>query len=173
MREYAIGEVTALTGVSADTLRYYEKIGLLKRVARSAAGHRRYSSPDLERLRFIGRSQKMNFRLAEIATLLEFRDNPAQARGAVRTIAADKLEEVEKHVEELNHLRGELRLLLNLCASADGYCPILESLDGETRKAILEHVEDLGDTHLAFSRLELTAKRWGQDELEQGLDLED
>lgn len=132
MPNYAIGEVTALAGVSRDTLRYYEKIGLLKAVSRSAAGHRRYSDADIERLRFIGRSQKMHFRLAEIATLLEFRDGPHLARGTVRTIAADKLEEIEKHVKELDHLRGELRLLLNLCASADGYCPILESLDGDS-----------------------------------------
>ncbi|CAN5147196.1 Zn(2+)-responsive transcriptional regulator [soil metagenome] len=132
---YSIGEVTDLAGVSRDTLRYYEKIGLLKPVARSAAGHRRYGSHDLERLRFIGRGQKMNFRLAEIATLLKFRDNPAQSRESVRSIAAAKLEEVENHVEELNHLRGELQLLLNLCAGADGHCPILESLDGGSATA--------------------------------------
>lgn len=130
MRTYMIGEVTDLTAVPQDTLRYYEKIGLLKTVDRDVGGRRRYRERDLERLRFIRRGQKMNFSLGEIAHLLELRDAPGRARPAVLAMAAAKLQDVEHHLEELRHLRGELHLLLNLCASGDGPCPILQSLDG-------------------------------------------
>lgn len=131
MRTYMIGEVTDLTAVPQDTLRYYEKIGLLKPVARDPGGRRRYREHDLERLRFIRRGQKMSFSLAEIGKLLELRDAPARARPAVLQLAAAKLGDVEHHLDELNHLHGELQLLLNLCASSDGPCPILQSLEGE------------------------------------------
>ncbi|MEK7758413.1 MAG: MerR family transcriptional regulator, partial [Pseudomonadota bacterium] len=59
--------MTQLLGLSADTLRYYEKIGLLQRISRNTAGVRYYSEQDISRLRFIQRAQKMNFSLAEIA----------------------------------------------------------------------------------------------------------
>lgn len=126
----SIGEVAALTGVSQDTLRYYEKIGLFKPVARDAGGRRRYRDSDLERLRFIRRGQKMNFSLDEIAHLLELRDAPGRARRQVRAMAAEKLQAIEQHLAELSQLRGELQLLLNLCTQDEGPCPILQSLDG-------------------------------------------
>lgn len=123
-----IGEVVAATGLSADTLRYYEKIRLMPKVQRSG-GVRCYSDKDLSRLRFIQRAQKMGFRLSEIADLLSFRENPQQAKPQVRALAHSKLADIEQHLMELTTLRDELRLLTNLCgASAEG-CPILESFD--------------------------------------------
>jgi len=80
MSEYRISQVTDALGLSADTLRYYEKIGLLPRVSRAGSGARRYNDEDLSRLRFIQRSQKMNFSLAEIAVLLQMRAAPQRAR---------------------------------------------------------------------------------------------
>ena len=66
---HTIGWVSSQLGMSIDTLRYYEKIGLLPPVRRTASGQRRYSSPDLSRLRFIRRAQGMGFSLEEIAQL--------------------------------------------------------------------------------------------------------
>lgn len=124
-----ISEVAVALDMSVDTLRYYEKIKLMPKVQRNAAGIRLYSDKDLSRLRFIKRSQKMGFSLAEIAHLLRFRENPQNARPKVRELAHRKLEVIEHHIEELDSLRGELRLLTSLCSeSADG-CPILESFD--------------------------------------------
>jgi len=128
---YRISEISELLGLSADTLRYYEKIGLLKNVARSAGGARLYSSKDLSRLRFIRRAQSMSFSLAEIAELLEMREDPQHARDDIRQLTHDKLIEVEARLKELNTLRNELRLLVNLCrGDADG-CPIIEGIDGK------------------------------------------
>lgn len=124
-----IGEVVAASGISADTLRYYEKIKLMPKVQRNGAGVRFYSDKDLSRLRFIKRAQKMGFSLEEIAQLLSFRESPQQAKPKVRDLAHQKLTEIEEHLTELSTLRDELRLLTNLCsASADG-CPILDEMD--------------------------------------------
>ncbi len=128
---YRIGDVTRLTGLSADTLRYYEKIGLLPRVARNAAGVRVYDGQDLSRLRFIRRAQRMNFSLEEIGMLLKMRENPRHARDEVRQLTAHKLAEVERSLEELGLLRNELTLLLNLCRGSEDGCPIIEGLEEE------------------------------------------
>lgn len=131
---YRIGDMARLLEVSADTLRYYEKIGLLPRVGRSGSGLREYGMGDVSRLRFIQRAQKMGFSLAEIAHLLVMRENPQQARDEIRTLTSDKLQEVELHLKDLTLLRDELRLLLNLCRGAKDGCPIIETIDQPSSK---------------------------------------
>ena len=129
-KRYRIGEVSRLTGLSVDTLRYYEKIGLLPAVARTASGVRLYDDQDLSRLRFIRRAQKMNFSLEEIGMLLKMRADPRHARDEVRELTAHKLAEVERSLEELTLLRNELTLLLNLCRGSEAGCPIIEGIEG-------------------------------------------
>lgn len=129
---YRISDITRLTGLSADTLRYYEKINLLPPVHRTASGVRSYDERDLSRLRFIQRAKSMNFSLEEIARLLEMREDPQQARDEVREVTRRKLKEVEDHLEELNTLRKELTLLINLCRGTEAGCPIIEDLESHT-----------------------------------------
>jgi len=126
-----IGYIVKKLGLSADTLRYYEKIKLLPRVSRNASGIREYDDKDISRLKFIQRAQKMNFSLAEISDLLKMRENPQKVRDSVRQLTADKLTEVEDHLQSLTTLRNELQLLLNLCQSSKEGCPIIEGLDEE------------------------------------------
>lgn len=126
MSGYRIGEASEQAGMSADTLRYYERIGLLHPILRDGGGRRFYTGADLERLRFIARAQAMDFTLTEIGQLLDLRDHPATAREEARRLAHGKLEAVTARMRTLRHLRDELRLLLNLCAGATGQCPILE-----------------------------------------------
>jgi DNA-binding transcriptional MerR regulator len=128
---HKIGEVTKTLGIPVDTLRYYEKIGLLPPVHRHN-GMRYYSPKDVSRLRFIKRAQKMGFSLDEIAQLLSFRENPQQAKPQVRQLAHTKLSDVRHRVAELTHLQDELTLLLNLCGLSPEGCPILDSLAGES-----------------------------------------
>jgi MerR family copper efflux transcriptional regulator len=129
MDTYRIKEVTEQTGLSADTLRYYEKIKLLPKVQRNASGVRIYSDKDISRLRFIQRAQKMNFSLEEIKDLMSMRENPQKARKSVRTLTQQKLHEVEDHLKELTTLRNELTLLINLCSASKDGCPIIETID--------------------------------------------
>ncbi len=129
MDQYRIGEVTGKLGVSADTLRYYERIGLLPRVARNAAGLRRYNDKDLSRLRFIRRAQTMDFSLAEIAALLAMREAPQRARRQARELTERKLGEIEARLADMKILRNELKLLVNLCSGAKKKCPIIAKMD--------------------------------------------
>lgn len=129
MGVYRIGDVSRLTGLTADTLRYYEKIKLLPKVSRNASGIREYDDKDISRLKFIQRAQKMNFSLAEISDLLKMRENPQKVRNEVRQLTANKLVEVDEHLKTLTTLRNELQLLLNLCQGAEEGCPIIDGLD--------------------------------------------
>lgn len=128
--QYKIGDVSDLTGLSPDTLRYYERIGLLRNVPRSGGGARRYSEENLVCLRFIQRAQKMNFSLAEIDQLVQMREDPAKACKDVHNIAQIKLQEIEAHIRELALLQTELQSLVGQCSvvNAEG-CAILEGLE--------------------------------------------
>ena len=92
----SIGETAQQTGLSVDTLRYYEKIGLMPRIARDNGGRRRYEARDLGRLRFIQRAQRCNFSLSEIRQLLEFRSCRDAARPEVARLTEEKLQKTEK-----------------------------------------------------------------------------
>jgi len=129
MKTYHIGKVTEKLGISADTLRYYEKIKLLPPISRTAAGIRQYDERDLSRLRFIKRAQKMRFSLKEIAELLTMREDPQHVRDEIRVLTRNKLTEVEEHLDDLQFLRNELQLLLNLCMASEDGCPIIESIE--------------------------------------------
>ena len=126
---FRIGDVVELLGLSADTLRYYEKCGVLPRVSRTASGIRQYDAADISRLKFIQRAQKMDFSLAEIQDLLSMREDPQHARDEVRQLTAQKLEETQVHLTELTTLRNELQLLLNLCRGSKDGCPIIEGIE--------------------------------------------
>lgn len=130
VRRIPIGEAARLLDVSVDTLRYYERIGLVPRPARTRGNARRYDPQDLARLRFIRRAQKMDFSLEEIGMLLGMRADPAHARLEVRALTARKLEMVDARLEELSRLRDELRLLLTLCRQESCGCAILKELEG-------------------------------------------
>jgi len=130
MNLYRIGDVTKKLGLSADTLRYYEKFGLLTNVSRTVSGIRQYDDKDISKLNFIKRAQRMNFSLEEIKNLLTMREDPQHAKNSVRQLTADKLKDIESQVTELTTLQNELRLLLNLCrGSEEGEgCPIIEDI---------------------------------------------
>ncbi len=129
MNSYRIGDIGKRLGLSVDTLRYYEKIGLLPRVHRTAGGIRSYSDNDISRLKFVRRAQKMNFSLAEIASLLQIREDPQHARQEVRELTLKKLVEIESNLQDLTNLRNELKQLTKLCASNPKGCPIIEDIE--------------------------------------------
>jgi len=129
---YKIGEITKKTGMSADTLRYYEKYGLLIDISRNSSGIRLYTDKDISKLKFIKRAQRMNFSLEEIKNLLSMRENPQHAKNSVRQLTADKLKNIEEQLTDLSTLQNELKLLLNLCRGSEDGCPIIEDIDSDT-----------------------------------------
>lgn len=124
-----IGDVARALNISADTLRYYEKIGLMPRAAKRG-GTRYYDAAALSRLRFIRRAQTFKFRLAEIEALLALRQKPAQAKPEARALAASKLEHLRHALAEMTVLQRELSLLLNLCEQTACGCAIIEGIEG-------------------------------------------
>ena len=125
---YRIGDVTKKIGLTADTLRYYEKIKLLPKISRNASGIREYDDKDISKLKFIKRAQRMNFSLDEIKKLLSMREDPQNAKYSIRQLTADKLTDIENQVSELTTLQNELRLLLNLCRGSEDGCPIIDDI---------------------------------------------
>ncbi len=136
---YKIGEVSRRLNLSADTLRYYEKIHLLPAISRNTSGLRIYNDRDISHLKFIKRAQRMGFSLDEIGKLLRFRESPQQAKPEIRILASEKLTEIESHLNELVLLKNELTLLINLCAGSKDGCPIIEGL--ENNKSDRNHNE--------------------------------
>lgn len=124
----SIGTAATTVGLSADTLRYYEKIGLLPRPARNPGGRRVYREKDLTRLRFIKRAQALGFSLQDIRQLLRLRENPIKCSKAVRALAQEKRDSLLMQVREMERMQAELTLLLNLCTGAGDSCPILDRL---------------------------------------------
>jgi len=127
--EINIGEAARRTGLSVDTLRYYEKIQLTPRIDRDPGGRRRYNERDLSQLRFIRRAQRCNFSLTEIGELLKLRRAPEVPRPQVRQLTEQKLKDIKTRLDDLDRLQHELELLLNLCRGTDKGCPIIERLD--------------------------------------------
>ena len=126
----SIGEVAKLLGVSTHTLRYYEKIGLLSLVDKSAGGRRNYGSREVERVRFIKRAKRMHFSLEEIKALIELDKAPITEKPQVQKLVQDKLLEVEEGLADLKHLKKDLSKMLNACRASgeDEDCPIMQGI---------------------------------------------
>lgn len=120
-----IGDASAALGLSVDTLRYYERIGLIAGIARNQGGQRRFSPDDLARLRFIRRAQQMDFSLDEIGQLLQLRDRSGDVRADVRALTETKLTAIESRIRALTRLRDELKDLVDACRSSERNCPIM------------------------------------------------
>ena len=126
--DLSIGKLAKLAGVKIDTVRYYERNGLLAPSSRLASGYRRYSELELARLRFIRRAQRLGFSLREINSLLKLsaRRNVAQVKSA----AESKLADVDARIADLQRVREGLALLVEACPGHGqaSECPILRAL---------------------------------------------
>ena len=135
-----ISAVARNTGVGVETVRFYERQGLIAQPPRpSDGGFRSYPPEVLERIRFIRQAQSLGFSLKEIDELLSLRADPSADCGDVRQRAQSKLEEVEEKIASLTTIRSALRGLIDACPGegAARFCSILDSLDsgamGETQ----------------------------------------
>lgn len=131
-----IGRIAKASGVGIETIRYYEREGLLPAPERSAAGYRLYTSGTVERLRFIQRAKRLGFRLDEIAALLQLADADGPS-AQVRELAVAKLAIIEARLRDMESMRDALSALI---ADCDGRgdaacCPIIGALSGDDEKA--------------------------------------
>jgi DNA-binding transcriptional MerR regulator len=100
------------TGVSTDTLRHYERKGLLPRVHRTASGHRRYSPAAVERVLLIQRALVVGFSLDDLGRVLSVRDRGGAPCQKVRALVGERLEALDRQIEDLANLRQEMRTLV-------------------------------------------------------------
>ncbi len=125
--ELTIGRLAKLVGVNIETVRYYQRIGLIDEPAKPVSGYRKYSYRTAENIRFIKRAQRLGFSLHEIADLLKIGDGQC---GEVRLRAEKKRNKIDAQIQDLQVLRDTLNKLIDECHSGKNgqHCPIVESL---------------------------------------------
>lgn len=130
-----IGELARRAEVAIDTVRYYERQGLLPAPERTQTGYRIYADGDVARLRFIRRSKTLGFTLGEIRELLELTGRREQDMAGVKSAALHKLTDVDARIGELKRMRTGLERLVASCPGHGPLecCPILEALSGDER----------------------------------------
>ncbi|WP_347262171.1 heavy metal-responsive transcriptional regulator [Rudaea sp.] len=131
MSHFSIGKLAESAGVAIDTVRYYERNGLLQPAGRLASGYRRYGETELKRLRFIRRAKALGFSLDDIRTLLELSAERSVAK--VKRAAQLKLADIDARITELERVGAGLRKLIRACPGhgrAEA-CPILNALTDE------------------------------------------
>ena len=124
------GDLARAVGVNKETLRFYERKGLLRKPKRTEAGYRLFDSTDVERLTFIKNAKRLGFSLREIRELLAIADGNITCRDEVKRIAKSKLSFIDTQIESLNNWKRTLSKLLCDCEKTDdkGLCPIIEDL---------------------------------------------
>ena len=128
-----IGELARRAGVPIDTVRYYERQGILPMPARQASGYRRYGGDDVARLQFVRRAKSLGFSLVEVRELLALSGRPAEDMAGLKAAASAKLDDVGHRIAELERIRDGLQALTAACPGhgALARCPILAALSGD------------------------------------------
>lgn len=135
MPTMSIGRLAEEAQVNIDTIRYYERQGLLPPAERSASGYRKYRPSDLERLQFILRSKELGFTLAEIGELLSLTADREGDMQGVKRRAEARLDQVEQKIAELRRVKRGLVRLIDACPGEGelSCCPIVAALSGSDK----------------------------------------
>jgi MerR family mercuric resistance operon transcriptional regulator len=130
-RGLTIGELASQAGVNAETIRFYERIGLMPEPDRTEGGHRLYAEPQLRRLAFIRRGRELGFGLEAIRALLELAEPDQRSCQEVQAIAEARLADVRAKIADLARLETILAATVSRCGSLDtgAACPVLEMLE--------------------------------------------
>ncbi len=124
-----IGTLSERTGCHIETIRYYERIGLMPRTARTEGGHRLYGEDHVKRLGFIRRSRELGFTLDQIRTLLRLVDGRRYTCAHVKRITVEHLDEIHRKVEDLRKIERVLKHMATQCeGGAVPECPVIDAL---------------------------------------------
>lgn len=128
-----IGRLAALTGVHLETVRYYERIGVMPAPARSAGGHRIYSEVQRQRLAFIQSARKLGFSIDAVRTLLALSEPTRRSCREVEVVAAAHLEDIRAKIADLTRLEQVLTAAVRRCVTDDDpSCPVLDMLENRS-----------------------------------------
>ena len=129
MTGFTIGELSKRTDVNIETIRYYEKIGIMPNPPRNSSGYRIYSAPHRERLSFIRRSRELGFSQSEVRKLLALVDEHEYTCAEVREMTVKQRQTVRNKIKDLRILDQALTTMVNECAGGDiPDCPIIDTL---------------------------------------------
>lgn len=131
MEKLTIGQLAKKANVNLETIRYYERRGLIPEPPRNDSGYRQYSLEALSRTRFIKRAQALGFSLKEIDELLSLRIEPGATCGDVKARVEDKITDIDEKIADLDQMREALLKMARQCTDRGpiDMCPILEILD--------------------------------------------
>lgn len=132
LKSLTIGRVAEAAGVGVETIRFYERKGLIRRPERNGASFRHYHPEDPTRIRFIKRAQDLGFTLREIKELLELHSRPRTTCGDIREKADSKIEEIEAKIRDLRKMKGSLARLSGACGDgkkALAQCRVLDCFE--------------------------------------------
>lgn len=131
MNTITIGQVARKAGVGVETIRFYEREGLVEKPARRASGYRQYEPGAVHRIRFIRHAKELGFTLREIKELLELRVEPDCHCGEVLELAQAKIADIQQRLEALERMKQVLTKLATACRrrKRTDPCPILEAID--------------------------------------------
>jgi MerR family mercuric resistance operon transcriptional regulator len=137
VREFTIGQLSKLTDVNIETIRYYEKIGIMPSPPRNISGYRIYSDPHLERLSFVRRSKELGFSQPEVRKLLTLVDDHQYTCAEVQGITANQLAAVRTKIKDLRNLERALATMVSECVGGDvPDCHIIDTLSATTHADI-------------------------------------
>ncbi len=136
MKSFTIGQVAKKAHVGLETIRFYEREGLIQNPPRRPSGYRAYPPEVVDRLRFIRTAKDLGFSLKEIGELLSLRVDPVGSCSDIKAIAESKIAVIDDRIRSLQRIRRTLRKLAAACETRrpTGECPILESLSKEHKK---------------------------------------
>lgn len=125
------GSLAALAGINIETVRFYERSGLIAKPKRTESNYRQYPQSAVARLRFIKRAKELGFSLKEIAELLSLRAAPSRSRSRVKRLTEEKLRIIDRKICDLQRMR---KSLASISAACDGHgsvanCPIIHALE--------------------------------------------
>jgi MerR family transcriptional regulator, mercuric resistance operon regulatory protein len=121
--ELSVGQLASRAGVRADTIRYYEREGLLPQPHRTDGDHRRYGSADVDRLLFIRGAQRLGLRLAEIRDLIAVRDTGRCPCGSAEVLLREHVAEIDRETARLTRLRAQLTGMIAGLSAGSAGCP--------------------------------------------------
>ena len=124
----AIGEASRLSGVSIETIRYYEREGIVSKAGRTASGRRAYSDAEISELRFIKRCRDLGFSIQDAVALRDLADEPSDACETVEQLGRKHLRDVQAKLAELQQLESALAELVANCSQGQRDCPMLDVL---------------------------------------------
>lgn len=129
-----IGDLARLSGIPVETIRFYEREGMLPAPARTASNYRVYDRAHAERLAFVRHCRTLDMALDEIRVLLRFKDQPEQNCGEVNRVLDEHIAHVTQRITELDSLRAQLLTLRSQCHDAQdaGHCGILQGLSEDS-----------------------------------------